>query len=208
MLIELTAAEVLLAATVGLHRHVAAIRRGLPDRHGHDGAGWNLHIEGACGEMAVAKALNVFWTGSINAFKNGGDVGHLQVRTRSRDFYDLPVRPDDKQTDVFVLVTGLAPRFEIRGWILGAEARRDDWQQTYGDRPAAWFVPQSALNPIATLRAKVVSAPSDTPRPPETEILSSIIPVSARCNTGLNGWFTELQNAVTNQTNNTVSQSL
>lgn len=147
MIIELTWAEVLLAATTGMHRHVSALRRKLPDKNGHDGAGWNLHIEGACGEMAAAKALGMFWSGSINTFKDGGDIGRsIQVRTRSRLDYDLIVRPDDPLDAVFILVLGMAPKFDVAGWILGGAARREEWLASHGGRPEAWFVPRGALN--------------------------------------------------------------
>lgn len=149
--LELTPAEMLLAATTGVHRNVAAIRRGLPDVAGHSGSGWDLHVEGACGEMAVAKHLGLFWNGSINTFRSGNDVGAWQVRTRSRADYDLVVRPNDKPENIFILVIGIAPVFDIIGWISGSDARRDEWKQTYGGRPEAWFVPQKNMNPMNTL---------------------------------------------------------
>ena len=142
--------EVLLAATVGVRRQLEALRSGRPDCHGFDGAtGWQVHIEGACGEMAFAKATGRYWSGSINTFKAGGDVGNIQVRTRSRDDYDLIVRDDDRDEDIFVLVIGKAPTFRVVGWIQGAEAKRPSWRHVYGARPPAFFVPQAALFPIS-----------------------------------------------------------
>lgn len=152
-MVELTLPEVLAAATVGMNRHVAALKRKLPDRHGRGGLGWNDHVEGACGEMAVAKALGVFWSASLNTFKSGGDIGNrIQVRTRSKDYYELIVRDDDDPDHIFILATGLSPVFKIHGWILGRDARRDEWRQTHGGREAAWFVPQSSLSDISTLK--------------------------------------------------------
>lgn len=139
--------EVRLAAGVGMSRHVAALEKGLPDRHGFSGDGWKVHIEGALGELVVAKALNRFWSGSVNTFK-GGDVGRLQVRTRSSHTYDLIVRSSDADEEYFVLVTGQCPHYRVHGWIKGADAKQPQWVQSHGDRPAAWFIPQNALKPL------------------------------------------------------------
>lgn len=149
MTVTLASHEVLMAATIGMMRQISAITRSLPERNGHDGPGWNSHIEGACGELAVAKLLRTHWSGSINTFKVGGDVGSLQVRTRSRSDYELIIRDDDKDEDTFVLVTGQCPTYEVIGKIVGRDGKKDEWRQNYGGRPAAWFVPQAALSELA-----------------------------------------------------------
>ncbi len=149
MKILLAQHEIEMAAQVGLRRQLEALQRNLPDRHGYNGRdGWTVHIEGAAGELAVAKTLGRFWNGSVNTFHNGGDVGKIQVRTRSKDDYDLIVREDDRDGDYFVLVTGCIPSFEVRGWILGTDAKRPEWLQTHGGREAAYFVPAAALTPF------------------------------------------------------------
>lgn len=159
--VTLTQFELWLAATVGMRRQVEALRKGLPEQHGHTGSGWNEHIEGACGELVVAKALDRYWNGSVNTFRAGGDVGAIQVRTRSRAEYELIVRPNDDDAAVFVLVTGAAPRYTIHGWIRGADAKRPAWRRAYGGRPPAFFVPHASLHalnhlcaPAATLIAE------------------------------------------------------
>lgn len=142
--------EVLGAGHVGLQRHVEALRHNLPNRYGAETAksGLGLHIEGACGELAFAKAVNRYWNGSVNTFSFGGDVGKVQVRTRSRDDYDLIVRPADADLALYVLVTGLMPHYKVHGSISGLDAKSPQWQKSYGDRPMAYFVPQAALRPI------------------------------------------------------------
>lgn len=151
--------EVMLAATVGVRRQLEALRRGRPDCHGFDGAtGWQVHIEGACGEMAFAKATGRYWSGSVNTFKIGGDVGAIQVRTRSREDYDLIVRDDDRDEDIFVLVIGQAPTYRVVGWIRGMDGKRACWRQRYGNRPVAYFIPQHAL-------CSIVKPPSATVQP-------------------------------------------
>jgi len=81
-------------------------------------------VEGAAVEMAAAKALEHYWVPSVDTFKTGSDIGtSIQVRTRSRHSYDLIVRPDDRDEDHLVLVTGIAPRFHVRATILGARCQ-------------------------------------------------------------------------------------
>lgn len=139
-----------MASEIGRLRQLSSVRHGRKDQHGFKGEGWNEHIEGACGELAVAKALNLYWNGSIDTFKEN-DLPGLQIRTRSKHDYDLIVRPDDSNESKWVLVTGRCPEYDVRGWIQGIDAKKPEWQQTYGNRPAAFFVPAAALNPIETI---------------------------------------------------------
>jgi len=151
-LVTLTWAEVLLGSTVGCMRHISALKAGKHDAHGAEAGGWNYHINGACGEIAVAKHLKCFWGGTINTWKDA-DLGvRLQIRTRSKDYYELIVRKNDSSEDHFVLVTGNAPEYVVRGWIVGEDAKKDMWIQEYANREAAYFVPQRFLNPMETIR--------------------------------------------------------
>jgi hypothetical protein len=143
-----------MAAECGIMRNIAAIIDGRADAYGldEDDEGWSKHVEGACGEVAAAKVLGRFWSPTANAF-SAPDIGRkIGVRTRSRHDYDLNIRPSDKPDHVYVLVTGRAPNFIVRGYMLGADARRDEWLRDYGGRPSAWFVPQDALLDIDDLR--------------------------------------------------------
>lgn len=149
--ILLTKREVVMGAECGVTRNICSWdyqdAYGFEEEHG-----WNAHIEGACGEIAVAKLLNRFWSPTVNTF-DAADIGmKIQVRTRSRHDYELYIRPEDNPEHAFVLVTGKAPMFMVRGWLLARNARCDEWLQTYGGRPPAWFVPTSALWPWRDLR--------------------------------------------------------
>ena len=144
-LVNLDEAELVYAAHVGIRRQIEAVSRALPDRNGYDGLGWDVHIEGACGELALAKFLGRYWSASNGSFRRAADVGRLEVRTRSRHDYELIIRPDDDPMKYYALVTGRAPSYRIRGFLLGEDARRPEWWQTHGGRPAAWFVPTEQL---------------------------------------------------------------
>lgn len=142
--VMLTRMEAAMALHVGVMRHMTSVFRGRQDRHGA-ALSWDLHLEGACGELAYCKHAGIFWDGSIDVFKRPDIGGSIQIRTRSRHDYELIVRDDDADTDWFVLITGRMPRFEIRGCLRGADAKRAEWRQTHGDREAAFFVPTKEL---------------------------------------------------------------
>lgn len=146
MNVTLTPAEVQHAIAVGVGRQLEARRLNLPDKHGFTGDGWGEHIEGAAGELAVAKLLGWKWDATVNTFKAGGDLrDKVQVRTRSEHWMELIVRPDDRDEDFFVLVTGRIPHFRVRGWYPGGAAKRQEWSQGHGGRPSAFFVPHGQL---------------------------------------------------------------
>lgn len=146
--------EVAIASHVGWMRQIASLKSGLRDQHGYSGCGWTEHCEGACGELVVAKTLGIYWDGSVNTFKNPDLPGNIDVRTRSRDDYELIVRPNDNDHSRFVLVTGRCPKYRIVGWLHGDQAKQPEWLKNHGGRESAYFVPHSELQPIETLRTK------------------------------------------------------
>lgn len=149
MIVEtLTWYEADIAAITGIRRQLKALEQGNPDCHGYSGLGWDLHVEGAAAELAVAKARGVYWGAHVNVWSVADLGARVQVRLRTQHHYDLIVRPDDADHHAFVLVTGRLPEYRIHGWIWGHEAKRSEWRQTYGSRPAAYFVPQTELKPL------------------------------------------------------------
>jgi hypothetical protein len=149
VVVTLDPTEIFYAGMVGVQRQVEALRFGSADAHGYSGEHpWQVHVEGALGECAFAKASGQYWGRTVNTFKVGGDVGRLQVRTRSKSHYDLLIREDDRDDDWFVLVTGQAPTYVIRGGCFGRFAKQEKYRQAYGAREPAYFVPQKDLTPF------------------------------------------------------------
>lgn len=152
MRVTLTWSEAMQAALVGVMRQIQNLKAARRDSYGADVMtldGWGIHIEGAGGEMAVAKVRDRFW-GGVGVFR-GADVAGLQVRTGARPTHRLIIHPEDLDAAVFVLVTGRLPTYTVKGWILGADAKRPEWwEDPTGSRPA-FFVPQAALNPMVLL---------------------------------------------------------
>ena len=151
--VTLNSYELAQAGTTGLLRNIAALKRGYKNKVEPNAANWQNHVEGACGEVAVAKLLGKYWGGSINTFKEGGDLDATgwEVRTRSSHHYDLIIRDDDADDRVFILVTGSAPNYQVHGWILAADGKQQQWRKDHGGYGAAFFVPKSALRKLGEL---------------------------------------------------------
>jgi hypothetical protein len=152
MNVTLTEYELMQASMVGCLRYIAAIKRNYKSGTKFK-AGWSEHVEGACGEVAAAKALGAYWGGSINTFKTGGDLDSTgyEVRTRSEQNYDLIIRDDDPNDRIFILVTGQTPNYEIAGWLLAADAKQVEFKKDYGGYGPAYFVPRKHLRPMREL---------------------------------------------------------
>ena len=150
--IVLTWAEVMIGGTVGIMRQVKNLKDGREDRYGAPkDKGWTLHIDGACGEQALAKHLKMYWSGNLGNFR-AADVGSLQVRTTQYHNGHLLLHDDDKDDDIFVLMTGLVPALRIRGWCFAKEGKMDDFKKDPLGGREAYFVPQEILRPMATLK--------------------------------------------------------
>ena len=150
MKIKLSWHEVAMASEIGRLRNLTSIKNNRKHTAGYKGNGWDNHIEGACGELAVAKCLDRYWDGSIDTFK-APDLCGFQVRT-ALTHKSLIIRPVDSNDEIFVLVTGICPDYEIHGWIRGTDGKKPAFLKSPNDRPAAYFVPINVLNNIDTLR--------------------------------------------------------
>lgn len=144
--IVLTPSQIMQGAFVGIMRQVSNIQRNRNPAYGvDDTADWQLHCEGALGEMALALHLGRFWDGALNKMR-AADVGDMQVRTAAQHSHRLIIHPNDADNATFYLLTGRNGRYIVQGSITGANAKRQEWwQDPKGGRPA-YFVPQSALD--------------------------------------------------------------
>ena len=77
--IQLSYPEIMQAATIGVMRRMQRLKSGYALAHGlKAGKDWQLMIEGALSECALAKFLNVYWVGCGEI--NDVDVGDVDVR--------------------------------------------------------------------------------------------------------------------------------
>lgn len=104
---------------------------------------------GACGEMALAKALGLGgFKPAVNTFHNVTDLpANIEVRATRRTNGRLIIRDNDPSDRWYFLVVGEPPVMNIVGFILGKDAKRELWLTNPNGYRPAWFVPQSALIP-------------------------------------------------------------
>lgn len=145
MKVSLSVAEMRISAQVGIERCLHVIEAGRANMYGEqDDKFWQRHVEGAMGEMALAKFTNMYWNGTIGSV-HLPDVGDLEVRTTEHKDGCLIMHPKDKNKAKFVLAIGVRGKYEMVGWIFGHEGKKQEFVRDPNDRVAAYFVPQKAL---------------------------------------------------------------
>ena len=144
-----------LAGKVGVHRHTEAIRRKL--RRGNKGKKHSLvaHYEGALGEIAVAKAANRYWGGTVNVGKKVSDVGNfIEVRCREGHDKDLILRENDPDGRVMVLVTWEPDDmllFKVWGWVYTEKGKKEEYKSNPGGYGTCYLIPANKLNKMEDL---------------------------------------------------------
>ena len=99
--------------------------------------------------MIVARYFGLDYDINVSNGKRGADVGQgLEVRWTSYVGGNLIVYPNDRETDIAVLVVGKSPVYHIAGWLPVSFARRKRFKNPRQD---SWWVDQANLNPIETL---------------------------------------------------------
>jgi hypothetical protein len=164
VIIELDESDILFAWSNAGHRRASAIGAKRTHAHRYDGGPYGslmINYIGSLGEIAVAKAYNRFWSGTVGSISDK-DVGPWQVRTTQLPGGRLPLHEGDADADRFFLVTvtleGVAT---IRGWCWGHEGKlREYWDDKI--REACYMVPQSALHaPPPSFRARLSAVAAD-----------------------------------------------
>jgi hypothetical protein len=104
---------------------------------------WQMGIEGALGEMVIAKHFKIFWgKGSYGS----DDVGPYEVRQTHHAHGSLIVHPSDKDDKRYYLVTGILGNYVIRGYMYAKDAKQQKyWGDPQGSNRPAYFVPQKDL---------------------------------------------------------------
>jgi hypothetical protein len=118
--------DMLTAGIVGLRRHISGMAL---DRQHHVGAAaaaqsYDNHILGAQGELAVAKAFNLYWDAAVGRVDccDVGGVIEVKCQRLGRGF-GLAIRPNYKPEKPYVLVRAEPPnKFVLVGWLYGRHA--------------------------------------------------------------------------------------
>jgi hypothetical protein len=154
-IIKLTPSEMLLAYQVAAMRAVQNVKFNAQPKYGgpKDVGAEEINVIGCRGEIAVAKALNLYWAGSIGNY-GARDVGGLvEVRARRKDHHKLILHDEDADGLPFVLChVSMSTTVRIIGWCFTEEGKRAEYRQDpVGGRPA-YFVPAEALRPLHELK--------------------------------------------------------
>lgn len=150
--VDLTPFNLVYAGLVGVSRQVKGVKKKGTYGVKNFKDGWQNNCDGATGECAIAKWLNVFWDGALGDFRAKDVGGRYQARTTPYDWGDMILHPDDADDDVFILVLSHnAPAYYLKGWVYGREGKLEKyWRDGEKNRPA-FFVPQGMLEPMSTL---------------------------------------------------------
>ena len=142
--IKLNSAEIQMASQQATLRIIHCLQDGAKHRYGaKDTETWQMGIEGAMGEMVIAKHFGIYWgKGSYGT----DDVGPYEVRQTHHAHGKLIVHPDDKDEKRYYLVTGILGNYVIRGYMFAKDAKQQKyWSDPQGTNRPAFFVPQSDL---------------------------------------------------------------
>jgi len=113
------------------------------------------HLLGAAGEMAVAALLGLEHElyKDTEARRGSFDLPpNIDVKTRSRCHYDLIVQLDEQPGKAMVLVTIERKQTFVHGWIKSEDAMQGRLKKDPAGGREAFFVPQSKLLPLSTLK--------------------------------------------------------
>ena len=153
MKIKLDPSEMMFAVMGGAMRRIQALQRGRVDKYGTVQYPWQADIEGAMAEMAVAKAFGIFWSGDVGNIY-AIDVGSYQVRSTPYESGHLVINKPDKDEHIFILVIGRDGEYDLRGYAMAGDVKREEFWTSKSMGRFAYFVPQEVLRPVRELMEK------------------------------------------------------
>ena len=152
MKIRLSWTEVWAGVHAGCQRRIAVLERGGRDRHGARAAdiAWKADIEGACAELAAARVLKCEWPAFIDQGSKPDILPDIEVRNTNPS---LIVRPADYKDRRYLWVKGMAPNYDVVGWMFGGDAMREEWLTDFNKshRPKCYCVPATELRPLSEI---------------------------------------------------------
>jgi hypothetical protein len=105
--------------------------------------------ESITAELIVARYFGLDYDARQNNGKHHADVGQgLEVKWTKYESGHLIIYPNDRDTDVAVMVVGKSPSYRIAGWIPVQFAKRAKYKHRSQD---SWWIEQHNLFPIEDL---------------------------------------------------------
>jgi len=162
-IVKLVSSELKVSVDIGTQRFLNNVRKSRIANHMSKGDPVECEITSYRGELAVAKALNLF--PDLTTFNRTGgydlvtqDGLRIDVKTTSYKNGNLVInsKKDPTQSDVYVLVRALAPNaYEIVGWEYTSIVHSDIyWTDSLKSKGGGWFVPADHLKSINSLLKK------------------------------------------------------
>ena len=123
----------------------------------HGKTALDMHLVGAAGEMAVASYLGMkeHLYEDLTPVRGSCDLPGIDVKARSRHFYELLCQKDDTDEKILVLVTIESDEIRLHGWMESHEAKTYPVKSFRSGRPAH-VVPQADLQPMELLRVETL----------------------------------------------------
>lgn len=150
---ELTREQARDAYRSGLMRFKRHIAQGTAQHHGLMRTDADHYRDGmaAVAEATVAAFLGLSWDDNPHRKDHGADVGDdIGVRWTPLGHGGLIVYPGDRDDVRQVLVVGYTYPLRIAGWMLGRDAKREEWWRKWMREPT-YLVPQKCLRGIDEL---------------------------------------------------------
>jgi len=143
--IELSYADMLIAAQAGLMRRIENIKKGNVSVKSPYNNKWQTDIEGALAEFALAKATNSFWYGKGNP--RDPDVYPTEECRHSEEHNNrLILHKTDHDDRRYWLVTGRDGNYKVHGYIYGRDGKKPEyWSDPTKQNYPAYFIPQDKL---------------------------------------------------------------
>ncbi len=105
--------------------------------------------ESITAELIVARYFGLDYDARQNNGKRHADVGQgLEVKWTKYESGHLIIYPNDRDSDVAIMVVGKSPSFRIAGWIPVQFAKRAKYKHRSQD---SWWIEQHNLFPIEDL---------------------------------------------------------
>jgi len=153
MIVKLTESEIKICEWLAKNRYASNRNGGVSDKKIGPQSCEETDLEGICGEFAFCKAVNLYPDMSISPRKGGDDVlfngKKIDIKTTKYKSGKLLARRSKSETpsDVYVLIVGQRPNYNIVGWCSSADLIQDKnlidlgYGKTYG-------LEQRVLRPI------------------------------------------------------------
>jgi hypothetical protein len=155
---QLSPSEKALAIAEGERRQRINLAQGKLGRNNGPAAGEDalrIHLLGAGGEMAVASFLSLkdFVFQESEANRGSADLPfNIDVKTRSRHYYDLICLLDESEDKVLVLVTIQNQEIRLHGWLHAHQAKQPQWRKEHVPGRPCYFVPKENLRSMEELK--------------------------------------------------------